>query len=406
MLRPFFSSFVRLALMTCLTMPLLVARGSAETMESIVNPKRANNSWVNDMARVLDGGAERRLNALLNGLERRTSAEMAVVTIRRTDGSTPKQFATRLFNRWGIGKRNRNNGVLMLLVMDERRIEVETGTGMQKLLPDRSVQQLLTERVVPHFRDDDYAGGIYAGTQALVQMIERPRRTYTANTNRAAPAVKAPLAAPRNIQSVPRGPFDSPADEAAQHSGPPSTAPWWALAGGALLLPAGGWMMMRSRVRHCPQCRAKMRRLDEKEDNAHINFDQLFEENLGSVDYRVWRCDVCQTNTIERAEKWLSGYEDCPKCRHRTVVVQQTVLRQSTYTHSGESLSTRTCRFPNCQYRNQQRHLLPVKPRPSQTHHHHSHSHSSHSSSGGSSSSGSGNFGGGSSRGGGAGASW
>ncbi len=90
-----------------------------------------------------------------------------------------------------------------------------------------------------------------------------------------------------------------------------------------------------------------MRRLNESEDDAHLAFDQLFEENLGSVDYRVWRCDACQTTTLERVAKWFSGYENCPQCRHRTVAVQNTILRHSTYTHSGESLTTRTCRFPN-----------------------------------------------------------
>jgi len=159
-----------------LSLMLFVAiRGEAETLESITNPKRAGNTWISDMARVLDGGTKRRLNGLLDRLEQRTGSEMAVVTIRRTDGSTPKQFATLLFNHWGIGKRGRDNGVLMLLVMDERRIEVETGRSMGRVLPDAEVQEILNERVVPRFRDDDYAGGVAAGVQALAQKIEQAR---------------------------------------------------------------------------------------------------------------------------------------------------------------------------------------------------------------------------------------
>lgn len=424
------SRWARLIARVPLGLMLVVAtRGEAETLQSITNPRRADNTWISDMARVLDGSTERRLNVLLNRLEQRTSAEMAVVTIRRTDGSTPKQFATRLFNHWCIGKQSRNNGVLMLLVMDARRIEVETGRGMGRVLPDDWVQEILNDRVVPRFRDDDYMGGVEAGVQALAQQIERggsslkktrsgAAETRIANTHRApsyhsrpSRGLRAPATEPSGLSRRPpsadSNPFDSV--DSSQPSVPASPAPWWPLASGALLLPVGGWLALRSRIRHCPQCRAKMRRLNESEDDAHLAFDQQFEENLGSMDYRVWRCDACQTTTVERAAKWFSGYEDCPQCRHRTVQVQSTVLSHPTYTHTGESLVTRTCRFPNCGYRDQQRRILPVKQRPATTHHHHSHSHHtshsvSHSSNNSSGSSG--NFGGGSSSGGGAGASW
>ena len=160
------SRWLRLVSLFVTLMALITINGRAraESVESVVNPKRANNTWVSDMASVLDSSTEQRLNTLLNNLKRDTGAEMAVVTIRRTDGATPKQFATRLFNRWGIGQKSSDNGVLMLLVLDARRIEVETGNGMSSILPAGEVQDVLQQHVIPRFKQNDYPGGVVAGS--------------------------------------------------------------------------------------------------------------------------------------------------------------------------------------------------------------------------------------------------
>jgi uncharacterized membrane protein YgcG len=84
---------------------LLSGMVSGESLVEVVNPKETGNRWVSDMAAVVDDATEQRLNALINKLERETTAEIAVVTIRRTDGRTPKEFATDLFNRWGSARR-------------------------------------------------------------------------------------------------------------------------------------------------------------------------------------------------------------------------------------------------------------------------------------------------------------
>jgi uncharacterized protein len=185
----------------------------------------------------------------------------------------------------------------------------------------------------------------------------------------------------------------------------------------ALLVPLGIWAIRQSSIRRCPNCQQPMRRLSESEDDALLAFGQKFEEDLGSVDYVVWRCDACQTSKVERAAKWFSSYEDCPNCRHRTVFVQSDVVRHASYDWEGESLVTRTCRFPGCGFQDRPRRIIPrlTRPTPAVSHiHDHSSIHHaassissspsidstpSHHDSGGS-------FGGGSSSGGGAGASW
>jgi hypothetical protein len=134
---------------------------------------------------------------------------------------------------------------------------------------------------------------------------------------------------------------------------------WGFFALAALLVPFGGWALWRKGIRKCPQCRQRMRQLSEAQDDIALAADQQFEERLGSVDYRVWRCDSCAVTTVERAVRWMSGYDDCPHCRHRTVATQTDIVRHPSYDFEGESLVTRTCRFPGCSFRDTQQRILP-----------------------------------------------
>ncbi len=135
-------------------------------------PTKPKN-WVTDRANLLSAEQENRLNLLLSQLERETGVEMAVVTVRRVQGTTPKQFATELFNRWGIGKKGADNGVLLLISLGDRRIEVETGYSLEAILPDSVVGAILDEQVIPRFRNGDYAGGIIAGAEAIAERVRK-----------------------------------------------------------------------------------------------------------------------------------------------------------------------------------------------------------------------------------------
>jgi uncharacterized membrane protein YgcG len=97
---------------------------------------------------------------------------LAVVTVPTTDpAASPKAFATELFNTWGIGKADQDNGLLILVSRDERRVEIETGRGMSSILPDAQVAALIETVMVPRFRQEDYAGGIVQVTQRLADEI-------------------------------------------------------------------------------------------------------------------------------------------------------------------------------------------------------------------------------------------
>ena len=88
---------------------------------------------VNDFAEVLEASQR---SGLETQLDRATSAEVAVVTVRTLGGHTVEEYATALFNAWGIGKQDRDNGVLILVAVDDRAMRIDVGYGLEGILPD------------------------------------------------------------------------------------------------------------------------------------------------------------------------------------------------------------------------------------------------------------------------------
>lgn len=145
----------------------------ALNVEQVPNPKQNNGGWVTDQANILTPATEAEINQIISDLSAKNGTEMAVVTVLSTAPSaTPKEFATELFNRWGIGKKSQNNGVLLLISKGERRVEVETGYGVEDILPDAKVGNIISQKMTPQFKKGDFDKGTLAGTKALVQALE------------------------------------------------------------------------------------------------------------------------------------------------------------------------------------------------------------------------------------------
>lgn len=147
---------------------------------------------VNDFAAVLSAAQRDRLETDLAALERDTSAEMAVVTVTSLDGRPLEEYATALFNEWGIGKRDRDNGVLVLVAPSERAMKIEVGYGLEPVLPDGLAGAIIRETFLPRFRDERMADGIVEGSARLIALVRRnevvtpeQRAAYDAAANEA-----------------------------------------------------------------------------------------------------------------------------------------------------------------------------------------------------------------------------
>jgi uncharacterized protein len=333
------------------------AHARAENLASIPNPRVLNGTWVTDTSGTLNPQIIALLNEKAATFERETGSEIAIVVIRSLDGLSIEEAAEKLFKMWGIGKRPRDNGLLFLWSTGDRRVRVEVGYGLEGALPDGKVGAILDQYVIRRFKANEFDQGVVDGVDALIAV-----------------AKNEPLA------------LTSPATDSYDSTG----WPFWLKGLGALpvgiLSLVGFRKWRRRRPRRCPQCRKWMSRLDEVQDDSHLNEGQLTEERIGSVDYDVWQCSSCSHHFTLRYPKWVSQYGSCPQCHNRTVQSATETIVAATTSSAGSARVTETCGF--CTYVHEYTKTLAQI----------SESSSSSSGSGGSSSS----FGGGSSGGGGA----
>jgi uncharacterized protein len=344
--------------------PLLLAIVGAEPLTSIPNPRTRDGSWVTDMPGVLQATTVARLDSTIGEFERTNGAEMAVVVVRSLDGLSIEETAVKLFELWSIGKKSRDNGLLLLWSTGDRRVRVEVGYGLEGVLPDGKVGAILDAFVIPKFRSGEFDEGLLAGVDALLSAARDE-------------AVELP----------------SPRSESYESNSPVIVAIVISSFAGIPMMIVGSIVGFRKWRRHrrrrCPACQMLMTRLGEADDDALLEEGQRAEERVGSVDYDAWKCGTCGHHFTLRYPKWVTGYAQCPQCHHRTQSSSETVITPASTISSGSARVVETCAF--CTFRREYTRVLPIVESSSSS------SGSSSGSSGGGSS-----FGGGSSGGGGA----
>ena len=127
--------------------------------------------YVSDYAGVFSVPQRDGLNRLLAELEQKTNAQIAVVTLSSLEGGEIRDFSNRLFERWGIGQKGLDNGVLLLTAMGDHEVWIEVGYGVEPIIPDARAGRILDEVVIPAFRQGDFAGGLTAGAQTLASIV-------------------------------------------------------------------------------------------------------------------------------------------------------------------------------------------------------------------------------------------
>jgi len=130
-----------------------------------------HTGYVTDLASVLDDATEAKLKASLSDVEKETTAEVAVVTVRSLEGMTVEDYANRLFRQWGIGKKGKDNGVLVLVAPGERKIRIEVGYGLEPVLPDGLAGNIVRNQALPEFRNGDFPGGITAVVESIAIIL-------------------------------------------------------------------------------------------------------------------------------------------------------------------------------------------------------------------------------------------
>ncbi len=143
---------------------LLFSARQALTYYSLGQP----TGFVNDYAGVLSSGEEEELENQLNRFEEKTSNEIVVVILPNLGEDTIENFAVKLFEDWGIGKKEKDNGVLLLVAMEEKRVRIEVGYGLEGVLTDAQSYWIVDRAVKPAFRKGEYYEGINEAVKEIM----------------------------------------------------------------------------------------------------------------------------------------------------------------------------------------------------------------------------------------------
>lgn len=495
------------------------------SVRDVPNP-RTTGGFLSDPENLVRETEKTRIDDLLIALEHDTSAEFAVVILPSIGSRVPKDFAVELFNHWGIGKAGKDNGLLLFVVLDQRKWEFETGYGLEGVLPDALLKRTGEASIPVHFRAGNYGAGILSAVTAVEavlranaeeisltteqrkafekrkeeQMVEEQKAEEAYAVRRMVrrflvisafylviaygawfwlgkkkPDRQLPLASWTLLAVIPLALFAFYLFRTSAYFhfidlfGRTAfrTAEMFLLGGVYLylnllfilfrrqrtqkllarfasenlnayrqylaweadhkrspfyiaLVPAGLFYFiyasrksaeLRNQPRAGEKCSAMRRKLNEVQDDVHLEKGQIVEEQIGSMDYDAWYCETCQDAVVYAYDR-SSSYQNCPECKRKTYkLVRSETVTAATYSSSGTGVHIFECK--NCGLNKRTSYTIPklVRSTSSSSSGYRSSSSGSRSSSGSSSSSSgssrsSGSFGGGRSGGGGAGGSW
>jgi uncharacterized protein len=460
------------------------ATAQSYTVKTVPNNKLINNSYVSNPDGLLSEGAVSQINLMLDSLEKKTTAQVAVVMLNSIGEADIFEFAQSLFVEWGIGKSGNDNGLLILYVQDQRTVRFHTGFGLEGVLPDATCKRIQTQKMVPRFKEGDTDGGLIAGIEEVVRIISNPSSSEvidgSENTNIdiAEEGGFSFLAALAWLLGGPFYYFTQRKSGFANsknfyQDGPNTTMTkgnWWlwyfilpiillitityvdnrwifygSIYGYLMLLALGKYnRMIRSAnawlkkgeyrtvyefyqknkgamglallfpipfaflmgnfkkrimgARHYPRPCNKCKQLipaplTETAEDEFLSAETLFEENLKSVDYDVWKCNHCGDFHYEMYINPKTKFTQCPKCNTYALYTASSSTKEAaTTSSSGVREVIMQCKY--CHKKTVVEETIPMI------------STSSDSSSSSSSSDSGGSWGGGDSGGGGASSSW
>lgn len=360
---------------------------TAMTIDDVPNVHVASRTqYVSNPSDILSAQAVTTLNEMIGKSWRDTSTELVVVAVDKVDDMSPGEFATELFEKWGIGKSDKDNGILFLISRDDREAHIRTGYGAEGALPDIIASRILRDKVYPRFREGDFDGGITDGTSAIIAVLNDPAVRDELMSSQPSDARSSDdddtgevlfnlyltfaglIGALMLVYVIYMIAVTRRMDDTERWNR--LNRLWLVYAIGAFMtlgcgVPAFGLLVykmhrIRRHRRNCPHCGTRMQLIDEVHDNDYLTPTQDLEEKLDSVDYDVWHCPKCAQTDIYPYLNRTSRYTECPRCHARTMShSERRILRDSTTRREGEGVDIYYCR--NCGDHSERRFVIPRK---------------------------------------------
>lgn len=376
-----------LNILILLAVSVSFAAAQMVTPEEMPNVNKANRyQFVSDPAGLLPSDVKERVNKQLWDLRQSTTVE-AVVAIPPSLGDMPiEEFSEQLFTLWGIGKSDKDNGVLFVISPESKRVRIQTGYGVEGALPDISCKNIIERSVAPNMREGNLGAAVEGAVSEICGALTDPavreelKSSRKDNFSGELTALSGDVIW-RFVEIVASCVFlfalilfiynfihlrkRSNYDKAMAWRRQTTTFIWASVLslGAAIPFLIVAMILARSyrtrRIR-CETCGHKMNRLPEDKDNELLSPSQDFEERLKTVDYDVWECPHC--GTIERfpfKEKQMK-YTECPYCgtvamclKHERIIVPATEYR------AGRGERIYECQF--CHNRDRHEFVIPKK---------------------------------------------
>ncbi len=168
---------IRRALVVAALVLAVFAAASVEAQRAFLPAK----GWVSDFANVVDSSTQTRLTALAQELDQKTHAQIAVVTVESLGGLSIERYARSLFNEWGIGHKDENRGVLILLATSDHKWRIEIGRGLESLLPNARVSQI-GDKMLPDLQRSECSRAVLRSAIEIATIIAADRKVNLTNT--------------------------------------------------------------------------------------------------------------------------------------------------------------------------------------------------------------------------------
>jgi uncharacterized protein len=127
---------------------------------------------VTDLTHTLTADQRAALEAKLATFEAQKGSQVAILVVPSTQPETIEQYSIRVVDQWKLGRQRVDDGVLLIIAKNDRKLRIEVGRGLEGAIPDAIAKRIVSDVIAPHFRDGDFYGGITAGTDRILRTIE------------------------------------------------------------------------------------------------------------------------------------------------------------------------------------------------------------------------------------------
>jgi uncharacterized protein len=127
-----------------------------------------------DAANIIPDAEEAALTQKLQAVQQASSRQLVVATVPDLQGHPIEDYGYQLGRHWGIGQKGANNGIILLVAPQERRVRIEVGYGLEPIMTDALSHRIIQDRILPRFKANDYPGGISAGADAIIAQLQAP----------------------------------------------------------------------------------------------------------------------------------------------------------------------------------------------------------------------------------------